>query len=55
MGFTGMKFNLVVASNVTGVKAWQRAGMDIIGTVPKAFDHAGLGLVDAHIMFKTLT
>lgn len=55
MGFTGMKFNLVVASNVAGVKAWQRAGMEIIGTVPKAFDHPELGLVDAHIMFKTLT
>jgi RimJ/RimL family protein N-acetyltransferase len=54
MGFTGMKFNLVIVSNKAAIAAWQKAGMAIIGTVPRAFRHPRLGLVDAHIMFRTL-
>ena len=54
-GFTGMKFNLVVATNEAAVRAWEKSGMQIIGTTPKAFRHARLGLVDAHIMYKDLT
>ncbi len=54
MGFTGMKFNLVVASNKAAIAAWQKAGMAIIGTVSGAFRHPQLGLVDAHIMYRKL-
>ncbi len=54
MGFRGMKFNLVVATNIAAVKAWKRAGMEIIGTTPGAFCHPREGFVDAHIMFKAL-
>lgn len=54
-GFLGMKFNLVVATNEAAVRAWTKSGMKIIGTTPKAFRHARLGLVDAHIMYKDLT
>lgn len=54
MGFTGMKFNLVVVTNKAAIAAWKKAGMAIIGTVPHAFRHPQLGLVDAHIMFRTL-
>ncbi|VAW05702.1 hypothetical protein MNBD_ALPHA05-2041 [hydrothermal vent metagenome] len=54
MGFRGMKFNLVVVSNQAAIAAWQKAGMAIIGTVPRAFRHPRLGLVDAHIMFRRL-
>jgi RimJ/RimL family protein N-acetyltransferase len=54
MGFTGMKFNLVVVSNQAAIAAWHKAGMVIIGTVPRAFRHPQLGLVDAHIMFRRL-
>lgn len=54
-GFTGMKFNLVVATNEPAIKAWLKRGMRIIGTTPKAFRHARLGLVDAHIVYKDLT
>ncbi|GJL92468.1 GNAT family N-acetyltransferase [Hyphococcus sp.] len=54
MGFRGMKFNLVVAANAAAIKAWKRAGMEIIGTVPGAFRHPTRGTVDAHIMFKAL-
>lgn len=54
MGFRAMKFNLVVANNDAAVKAWRRAGMEILGTVPGAFRHPVAGYVDAHIMFKDL-
>ncbi len=54
IGFRGMKFNLVVVSNQAAIAAWRKAGMAIIGTVPRAFRHPQLGLVDAHIMFRTL-
>lgn len=54
MGFAAMKFNLVVAANDAAVKAWRRAGMETIGTVPNAFRHPEHGLVDAYIMYKAL-
>ncbi len=53
-GFSGMQYNLVIASNDTAVRVWQKAGLEIIGTIPKAFRHKKLGLVDAHIMYKWL-
>lgn len=54
MGFAAMKFNLVVATNEGAVKAWRRAGMEIIGTAPRAFRHPQKGPVDAYIMYKAL-
>jgi hypothetical protein len=33
---------------------WERLGFRIVGTNPGAFRHARLGLVDAHIMHRTL-
>jgi ribosomal protein S18 acetylase RimI-like enzyme len=54
MGFRGMKFNLVVSTNTAAVKAWKKAGMEIIGTVPGAFRHPERGEVDAFIMFRAL-
>ncbi|MHA1128889.1 MAG: GNAT family N-acetyltransferase [Alphaproteobacteria bacterium] len=55
MGFSSMQYNLVAASNEGAVRLWQRHGFQIIGTLPKAFNHQRLGLVDAHVMYKTLT
>jgi len=55
LGFLAMQFNFVVASNEGAVRLWQKLGFEIIGTLPKVFRHASLGLVDAHIMFKKLT
>lgn len=54
MGFRGMKFNLVVATNAAAVKAWTRAGLEIIGTTPGAFRHPKNGIVDAFIMYCAL-
>jgi GNAT superfamily N-acetyltransferase len=53
-GFSAMQYNYVVASNTTAVKLWQRHGFAIVGTVPRAFRHATLGLTDIHVMHRFL-
>jgi len=55
LGFKAMQFNSVVSSNEVAVKLWQKLGFNIIGTIPKAYQHAKLGLVDSFIMHKTLS
>ncbi|MBT8411964.1 MAG: GNAT family N-acetyltransferase [Octadecabacter sp.] len=52
--FTAMQFNLVLASNAGAVALWQNLGFGIAGTLPAAFDHPKLGLVDAYVMWKAL-
>ena len=52
-GFLGIQFNFVVATNTRAVSLYERNGMSIVGTLPRAFRHATLGLVDAYVMFKT--
>lgn len=54
MGFRAMQFNLVVSTNTTAVYLWQKLGFSVIGTIPQAFNHTQLGLVDAHILYKRL-
>lgn len=53
-GFRAMQFNLVVATNETAVRLWQKLGFQIAGTLAGAFRHARLGYVDAHVMYKQL-
>jgi len=52
IGFLAMQFNFVVSTNVGALRLWQKLGFQIVGTLPKAFNHRHLGLVDAHVMFK---
>ena len=54
LGFTAMQFNSVVSTNKIAIKLWQALGFHIIGTIPAAYQHKQLGLVDAHIMHKHL-
>ncbi|MBQ4814332.1 GNAT family N-acetyltransferase [Pseudoalteromonas luteoviolacea] len=54
LGFRAMQFNSVVSSNEVAVKLWKKLGYDIIGTIPKAYRHPKLGLVDSYIMYKWL-
>ena len=54
LGYRAMQFNLVLASNVRAVVMWERLGFCIAGTLPDAFDHPNLGMVDAHVMWKAL-
>ena len=53
-GYAAMQFNAVVESNLAAVKLWQALGFQIIGTVPEAFEHAQLGRVGLHIMYRKL-
>lgn len=53
-GYAAMQFNAVVESNLPAVRLWQALGFEIIGTVPDAFEHAQLGRVGLHIMYKRL-
>jgi GNAT superfamily N-acetyltransferase len=49
-GFHAMQFNFVVSTNARAVRLWQSFGFEIIGRLPKAFDHPRLGFVDAYVM-----
>jgi ribosomal protein S18 acetylase RimI-like enzyme len=53
-GYLAMQFNFVVSTNTSAVKLWQQLGFEIVGTLPKAFQHAELGLVDAYVMYRFL-
>jgi ribosomal protein S18 acetylase RimI-like enzyme len=54
MGFCAMQFNIVVASNESAVRLWQKLGFEIVGRLPGAFNHSNLGFVDAFVMYKQL-
>ena len=54
MGFRAMQFNMVVSTNLVGVRLWQHLGFTIVGTLPLAFYHQALGFVDAYIMYRLL-
>tara|TARA_B100001146_G_C16199991_1_gene443849 strand:+ start:5477 stop:5971 length:495 start_codon:yes stop_codon:yes gene_type:complete len=54
MGYKAIQFNIVISTNVAAIALWKKFGFQIIGTIPKAFRHSQLGLVDAYIMFRQL-
>ena len=54
LGFEGMQYNIVVKTNESAVRLWQRLGFSIVGTLPKVFRHPTLGRVDAYVMFQAL-
>jgi GNAT superfamily N-acetyltransferase len=54
-GFAAMQFNFVVSANTRAVALWKNLGFSIVGTIPQAFQHQGLGRkVDAFIMHRFL-
>jgi L-amino acid N-acyltransferase YncA len=54
LGFLAIQFNAVVATNEPALRLWRKVGFETVGTVPKAFRHAGKGLVDIHVMHRFL-
>jgi len=54
MGFHAMQFNMVVSTNESAVALWKEFGFSIVGTLPKAYRHRELGLVDAYVMHRFL-
>lgn len=53
-GFRAMQFNAVVSTNLRAVGLWESLGFEIIATLPEGFEHAKLGYVGLHIMFRKL-
>jgi ribosomal protein S18 acetylase RimI-like enzyme len=53
-GYRAMQFNFVVSTNERAVRLWECLGFEIVGRLPKAFDHPTHGLVDALVMYQTL-
>lgn len=49
-----MQFNFVVSTNRPAVALWRKLGFSIVGTLPRAFRHCELGLVDAYVMHRFL-
>ena len=54
LGYKAMQFNFVATSNEGAVRLWEKLGFDIVGALPKAFNHPNKGLVDALVMYKWL-
>ena len=52
LGYQAMQFNAVVSHNAAAVALWKKLGFRIVGTNPKAFRHAALGLVDTYTMYR---
>ena len=53
--FSAMQFNFVVSTNTRAIALWKNLGFSIIGTIPEAFQHQGLGRkVDAFVMHRLL-
>src|SRR5690625_4709692 len=53
-GYAAMQFNAVVETNSPAVRLWHELGFEIVGTVPRAFEHPRHGLVGLHVMYLEL-
>ncbi|PWK22664.1 ribosomal protein S18 acetylase RimI-like enzyme [Arcicella aurantiaca] len=54
LDFKAMQFNIVMATNTGAIRLWQKCGFEIIGTLPKVYQHQTLGLTDALVMYQWL-
>lgn len=54
LDFLAMQFNIIISTNEVAIRIWQKCGFEIIGRLPKAFQHQKLGLVDALVMYQWL-
>jgi ribosomal protein S18 acetylase RimI-like enzyme len=53
-GYRAIQFNFVVSTNERAVRLWRTLGFDIVGRLPRAFEHPAHGFVDALVMYRTL-
>jgi GNAT superfamily N-acetyltransferase len=54
LGNEAMQFNYVASSNDGAIRVWLKLGFDIVGRLPRAFNHPTQGYVDALVMFRWL-
>lgn len=53
-GYLAMQFNYVVSTNAPAVALYRKLGFAVVGTLPEAFRHRTLGLVDVFVMHRFL-
>jgi ribosomal protein S18 acetylase RimI-like enzyme len=53
-GYLAMQFNYVVSTNARAIELYRKLGFAIVGTLPEAFRHKHLGLVDTYVMHRFL-
>ena len=54
LGYQALQFNIVIKTNTAAVELWLKLGFEIIGEIPKAFQHSKSGPVPALIMYREL-
>lgn len=54
LGFRAMQYNFVVSTNTRAVETWIKAGFEVVGRLPGAFQHPTNGEVDALVMYRAL-
>ncbi len=54
LGYKSIQFNIVVETNVNAIALWEKLDFQIIGKIPRAFNHAQKGLIAAYIMWREL-
>lgn len=54
LGYSAVQFNMVVATNASAVRLWERLGFRIVGTQPRAFRRPSGELADTHVMYREL-
>ena len=54
LGFLGMQFNAVAATNTGAIALYERLGFAAVGRVPGAFRHPRAGRVDLVVMYREL-
>lgn len=54
LGFTGLLLDFVIGTDERRLKLWQRSGFEVVGRLPKAFNHPTAGFVDALLLYRDL-
>lgn len=53
-GYRALQFNAVVETNTAAVALWRSLGLEVLATIPEAFDHPDHGYVGLHVMYRRL-
>jgi len=52
LGYKAIQFNFVASTNKAAINLWNKLGFEVVGQIPKAFNHPVKGYVDALVMYK---
>lgn len=54
LGFRGLQYNAVVATNYAAIRTYTKSGFEIIGTIPGGFQLKDGSYSNMYVMFKNL-